>query len=325
MTPENTGDDHLVLLPVDPHRAYAFWEIGAATIRSLRAEAGEDAVSLVLRVQLSSTIRWDDTHGKSSFDLVVDSSSGNFYVNLATPGLSLWAEIGVRREGGAFHFVAESSRVDLPRDGESEIYEDRRSEVRGEADPQWRERAAGVPPAPANAESGRQSPYLEAFSGDEEVLQHSVLPAAFSHLALRHGYVEPLTVAAAEAAHSSWDDEDLAAPEADDRRRPSGETEAGDPQASAPSPKKVCSGDFSSWSLSSWSVRRQERAREEEHRRVEFDAAIVLEGRVDPGAEIVVADSVVKAREDGSFELRLSLPVAAALKDVRDLSLTEGS
>src|SRR5262245_47410280 len=134
-------NSRLALLSLDPFRAFAYWSAQPPALAAARKRIGEGNAALVLRFhELQPAGREDATAGVS-FDVPIAAESGNYYLNLWSPGKSLLAELGVKGADGRFAAVARSNLLTLPRDGESPHFEDRRRKVTGVASPLWQPRA----------------------------------------------------------------------------------------------------------------------------------------------------------------------------------------
>jgi hypothetical protein len=315
------GDERLVLMVVEPHWAHAYWEVNDRAIAAARERAGDPLAPIVLRI-LDRTGCEGQGEARDSFDIEVGSVAGNYYINLWNPGRSLVAEIGVRSASGQFWPVTRSNSIDLPRDRESELYEDRRRRVRGRGDILWKARSTpAAPSAPPPAwlppllqpvrEAGPAGPpAAEAIAGEEALPAEAVVmvPEPRGESSSAPPPAAPLpSAAAAEAAEPRVADAALSSADFD-------EDAAAETQ---PPPEEAQSGSglealaaLSSEALSSWGLAEPIEAGEK-RLRVEVRADIVLYGRAAPGTELVIDGTVVKAREDGTFDLRFSLPLSS--------------
>ncbi|HEY3837818.1 MAG TPA: DUF4912 domain-containing protein [Bryobacteraceae bacterium] len=101
--PSSYGSHRLVLLPVDPHRIYAYWVLSADPLPTAGSRA-------VLRVHESSA----SGEITRPFDVDVDLAAGNAYIHLWSAEKTYSAEIGLRGEDGAFVSLAHSNSVTSP-------------------------------------------------------------------------------------------------------------------------------------------------------------------------------------------------------------------
>lgn len=120
--PQRYGVDRLLLLVRDPHWVYAWWEVTETNLEAGRSQlAGAD---LVLRVYDVSAIHWDGSNHHTFFDIAVQDSAGNWYIELGKPGSSFCAELGLRSPDGRFLALVRSNFVTLPRDGVSDVLDE---------------------------------------------------------------------------------------------------------------------------------------------------------------------------------------------------------
>ena len=117
------GVDRLVLLVRDPYWTYAWWEVTAGNVERVQREVGT-AATMVLRFYDVSAIDWDGRNHHDTFDLEVQDSAGNWYVELGRPGASWVAELGMRAPDGRFVPLVRSNFVTLPRDGMSAVVDE---------------------------------------------------------------------------------------------------------------------------------------------------------------------------------------------------------
>ncbi|MCZ6793279.1 MAG: DUF4912 domain-containing protein [Planctomycetota bacterium] len=127
--PASFEEEFFALLPVDPHRVHACWEIRETTISSQREVLGDLLSSLVMRYSAEPTTRWEDGGSTRSRDLVLESSSGKVYLDLEEGGLRIRGQIGLLSRAGEFLPLVEARTVELPRSGESPVFEDQRLEI----------------------------------------------------------------------------------------------------------------------------------------------------------------------------------------------------
>lgn len=122
--PEGYGRDTLVLMPRDPVRCFAYWEIAQVTSKQLAARHGEAALArarLLLRV-----------HRSEQPDLEFDISGPvrSWYFDADSPGARLDGELCLRFEDEREESLVHSRPVFMPRKGKAE--EDPAWPVKGE-------------------------------------------------------------------------------------------------------------------------------------------------------------------------------------------------
>ena len=100
--PSSYGRSRLVLLPVDPYRLYAYWELSGDPPPTAGARA-------VLRLHESSA-----SGGARPFDVDIDLAAGNSYIHLWSAEKSYTADLGLRQEDGGFVALARSNTITSP-------------------------------------------------------------------------------------------------------------------------------------------------------------------------------------------------------------------
>lgn len=188
--PREGGTLHL--LPIDPWWAHVSWDLDRATLSDARRRLGGLELPIVLRFLSGSTLTWDD-QGSRFFEITVGSPRGEYYLNVWKAGMALRAEAGVRSEAGVFEPLLRSRWIELPAEGESTIFEDRRQSVRETTSPLWRPRRGvveepvmelvGARAAGAAGEgpgSGDDVPLRDRGMSDERDASESVSPESAS-------------------------------------------------------------------------------------------------------------------------------------------------
>jgi hypothetical protein len=121
--PDRYGEDRLVLLVRDPWWAYAWWEITETTFSTTQDTAGPGA-RFVLRVYNVSGVDADGPDHNSFFDIDVRDMAGNWFLELARPGDSFRAELGLLDDAGRFHCMVRSNAITLPPDQVSSVVDE---------------------------------------------------------------------------------------------------------------------------------------------------------------------------------------------------------
>lgn len=279
-------DSHVVLLAVDPSHALALWEVDSLALEAARRRAGGEPMTAVLRFHEVSWIEFDGSNANETFDIPVSIEDGKHYVNLWAPGKNLLAQIGMKDAGGEFHVLARSNFLDLPPDTESPRADERRRTVLGDGNGFWKPRHTPAPSPEPDAAPG-------AF----------VAEAALSSSADEPGEMD----GSGSETSTSWAParEDVAAPEpasaVDEGLAVESGLEWAAPRGASPEP-------LSSWGPSDEGLSSGERPVEDVPLRVELRADIVVYGRARPGTVIVIDDTPVVARQDGTFDVRFALP-----------------
>lgn len=119
--PESYGITELTLLPVDPYWIHAYWEVAPQTLSDVQAQMGSEAsqARCILRVFDVTAIEFDGRNAHSFFDLPIELSARNWYINLWSSEKSLVADLGLLLPDGRFFLLARSNVVHTPREGAS--------------------------------------------------------------------------------------------------------------------------------------------------------------------------------------------------------------
>jgi hypothetical protein len=107
--PDDYNETRIVLLVRDPAWAFAYWEIGRSTLDEL-GEQDEDALDLLLRVSGSEDRALTDPE---RFDIPVQASDRNWYINLPTPETYYRIDLIARGEEGET-LLASSNTILVP-------------------------------------------------------------------------------------------------------------------------------------------------------------------------------------------------------------------
>jgi hypothetical protein len=121
--PERYYEDRLVLLVRDPWWAYAWWEVTDPTMAQAKQQSG-DSARLVLRVYNVTQIDWDGANHHDYSDIEVHGAASNWFLELAKPGDSFCAEIGLLDESGQFVGMVRSNAITLPPDRVSAVIDE---------------------------------------------------------------------------------------------------------------------------------------------------------------------------------------------------------
>jgi hypothetical protein len=121
--PWSYGDDRITAMVRSPDSLYLYWEItddGIADARK-RLGAGHAAAHgwCNLRVYDTTGHDFDGTNANDYFDVRVERTDRDYFLNLDRPTASFQVEIGIKSEEGFFQAIARSGRADFPRKGPS--------------------------------------------------------------------------------------------------------------------------------------------------------------------------------------------------------------
>ncbi len=105
------GDTRVVFLPRDPQWAYVFWEISDSD-RQQALKAG--ATQLCLRVADVTGLSQGGSHPHTLQEVVVDSHATEWYLPVPLSDRDYRVELGYRKAGGGWIFLASSSVARVP-------------------------------------------------------------------------------------------------------------------------------------------------------------------------------------------------------------------
>jgi hypothetical protein len=129
--PGGGEETKVVLLPVNPHLVYVYWELSAGDL----AEMGKIFSRLGPRAQpvlrFYETANSESLKSASGFEVAIALSAGKWYVRLDHPAHSYSLDLGLRLEGDSFHLLARSNLAQMPRAFPSDMSEQRQFLVEG--------------------------------------------------------------------------------------------------------------------------------------------------------------------------------------------------
>ena len=116
--PSSYNRTWLGLLVKDPHWIYATWEISQEALHPFRTELEDPGrgAKIVLRMYDVTCVQFDGHNANYFFDLEVGSAN-SWYVNLWKDHVVYCADIGVRTNDGKFSPLARSNCAETPRTG----------------------------------------------------------------------------------------------------------------------------------------------------------------------------------------------------------------
>ncbi|HLB02164.1 MAG TPA: DUF4912 domain-containing protein [Nitrospiria bacterium] len=119
--PESYGVTELVLLPVDPYWIHAYWEVTPKSFSEFLSRLGPLASQgrYLLRIYDVTAIEFDGSNAHSSFDLPIELSARNWYINLWSSEKSIVGDLGYLRPDGRFILLVRSNVIHTPRAGVS--------------------------------------------------------------------------------------------------------------------------------------------------------------------------------------------------------------
>lgn len=111
--PHSYGVERLILMPRDPLRAFAYWELAGPTLAAAAQGSSQPQV-LILQVLREDPVAQTEP-APVLLELEVSGLTGRRYLELEAPDAHLVARLGVRRPDGVFQLLLESNSIDLPR------------------------------------------------------------------------------------------------------------------------------------------------------------------------------------------------------------------
>jgi hypothetical protein len=105
---------HIVLLPVEPYRVHAYWDIAAADLKRVQDRFAENA-------SLQSVLRIRDVTGpyqktpRQILEREIDLHSCKCYIPISMPDRVYDAELGLRSNRGQFFSLVQSNEIRTPR------------------------------------------------------------------------------------------------------------------------------------------------------------------------------------------------------------------
>jgi len=122
--PRRPEETTLTLMDVDPYTLHAYWRVRGEDLQEARRRLGADGHErLVLRVYDVTYIEFDGTNEHLHFDIAVNGTDNNWYIDLLDGGKSFLADIGLKGPRGEFVTITGSNVAHVPRDGQSPFCE----------------------------------------------------------------------------------------------------------------------------------------------------------------------------------------------------------
>lgn len=116
--PQGYGDNRAVLLVRDSYWLFAYWEISAQRYLEVQAELGAEFDSSTRVLRVYDTASWD------YFDITVNPSARDWYINVGRPNCDFCVDIGFKSPSGRFVAACRSNVAHTPRAGLSEIIDE---------------------------------------------------------------------------------------------------------------------------------------------------------------------------------------------------------
>lgn len=331
--PSTYGVTRLMLVEIEPHWIHAYWEITAPDRETALAKAGDTEAAWVLRFYDVTGIEFNGANARDSFDVPVDVAVGNWYVNLWSGGKFYCAEIGLRAPDGVFVPVSRSGVVQVPAAAAAPRAQAewmRVEPLTGEAslaeEPAYEE--VPVLAAVAAGEISEPAPVIPAIAL-QPVAEQTAAPGDVAGVTV---VAEPAPVAIPEtfplppppptvggfdinatpsAAEINRWCEEIHAPDSSvnghaavDATQPASQELSMAERESAPSSHSVERFGAASDGLGIAGAGHAPSIK------LELNAEIVIYGRAMPGQAVEVCGRMVKVSPDGTFSVRMALPLA---------------
>lgn len=120
--PQFYKEDKIVVMVVDPWYIHTYWELKESSVNEAGIKLinqGADSFVKILRVYEIDAILGMSSI-KNYFDIKLNDSAFNWYINTAMPGTSWCIDIGLLGNNGMFLAIARSNCVNTPRYGISD-------------------------------------------------------------------------------------------------------------------------------------------------------------------------------------------------------------
>jgi hypothetical protein len=314
--PSSYGQTRLTLMGIDPFWIHAYWEVTPPDHEAAMARLGPERASAhwILRFYDVTYIDFDGTNAHGWFDQPVDPSARNWYVNLWSSEKTYCADLGALAPSGRFERACRSNFVHTPRADESPHYQPEWLHVEGGFDKV--ERATMSPPR-ESPEAVADSPPLartEPLSMTEAVAAPEPEPAPrtsaprasdestqlVTEADIRKYYGVLLRLARAAGASEPATLGNQAGAARAVAQNGSGKTGPGSAWHEVRGDSTPTLGSFGS---GSWAPT--------EHAAVDLklNAEMVISGRAQPDQAVQVNGQWLKVNTDGTFSVRLALPL----------------
>ncbi len=113
--PDSYGQTCLVMMVVNPHLAYAYWEVGSDKLAAARKQTRGARDRAVLRFYEVEDGVPGSEPPSGWFDVDVELQPRNWYVELWSADKTYYAELGLKSDDGQLVPLARSNRIHTPR------------------------------------------------------------------------------------------------------------------------------------------------------------------------------------------------------------------
>lgn len=118
------GETRIFLIPRDPFWMFTYWELTPET-KAKYQEMRKQGGTLILRVYDVTGVEFDGTNANSFFDITINESVDNWYINVPQVNRNWCVDIGVKLPDGSFIHFTRSNVVFMPRYGVSPITDEK--------------------------------------------------------------------------------------------------------------------------------------------------------------------------------------------------------
>jgi hypothetical protein len=294
--PSSYGHTRLTLMAVDPYHIHAYWEVTAHDRKATVARLGREGAKArwVLRFYDVTYIDFDGTNAHGYFDQPIDLISGNWYVELWSSDKTYCAEIGALAPSGRFESACRSNFAQVPRAEASPHYRPEWLRVEGDfdkvqpaviaAEPSPAEQSTALTMtatiAPPEQKPAPQEPIPFAAAADTRRHESALVPTASEN---RAG--EPSSAVGNDAARCV-------------RQDVPGETPPASARRAAHLPETVSSFGNGVWTPAGRTAAD-----------LTLNVDVVISGRGQPGQAVQVNGQWLRVGADGTFSVRLALPI----------------
>jgi len=126
--PPGYNEDKIMLMTRDPYWVHAYWEITENRKKNLMKEYSNDLFEkgrMVLRVYDVTGVDFNGSNARSYYDIDINESARNWYINVSQPNRDYIVEIGVIDKNGNYIMIVRSNKVKVPRDSVSDVIDER--------------------------------------------------------------------------------------------------------------------------------------------------------------------------------------------------------
>lgn len=306
--PSRYNNTQITLLARDPFWVYAYWDVGESSLEAIEMQLGSQYSQAVLTIRMYDVtcIDFNGTNANSFFDVDVGFHSHNWYINLWQDYRSFCADLGFRLPDGRFLTLARSNFVHTPRISSS-----------GRSDMMWMEindreisRSYVLTGGSARKKAGQGHSKAQKSRRRKMYLSEDDIRSYYGNLLPLYRRIrnKKLELTNFSQPQKNFSGEDVRAGMLPDEIYNPG-----------PSRSKFLrkllgsSAEFLEKGGASEKSFQLEKGASERHRQqrqffFEIWTELIVYGRTEPDAEVLLGKQKIKLRPDGTFTLRYALP-----------------